>query len=95
MPPPRVDSAVVRFERKTPPHAEKIRIAAARLADIAFAQRRKTLRNTLKAGLPGGGDAAGALLSSADIDGGRRAETLSVEEYLEMAQIAVKLGLLP
>ncbi len=95
LPPPRVDSAVVRFERRTPSHAEEIRVTAAKLADVAFAQRRKTLRNTLKAGLDGGAETADALLSSAGIDGGRRAETLSVEEYLEMARISVKLGLLP
>ena len=95
LPPPRVDSAVVRFERKTNVDAEETRIAAARLADIAFAQRRKTLRNTLKAGLTGGAQAADELLSSANIDGRRRAETLSVDEYLEMARISEKLGLLP
>lgn len=95
LPPPRVDSTVVRFDRREVPYDDTTRVAAAALADIAFAQRRKTLRNTLKAGLAGGADAADALLNSSGIDGGRRAETLSVEEYLKMAGNAQELCLLP
>lgn len=95
LPPPRVDSAVVRLDRREDLAAPHVIEAASSLADIAFAQRRKTLRNTLKAGLAGGAQAADALLSSAGIDGGRRAETLSVGEYVEMAEKALERGLLP
>lgn len=94
-PPPRVDSAVVRLDRHSRPESSEVIAAAVALADIAFAQRRKTLRNTLRAGMPGGADAAEALLSSAGVEGMRRAETLSVEEYLAMASVALELGLLP
>ncbi len=95
MPPPRVDSAVVRLDRRDDLATPAVIEAASSVADIAFAQRRKTLRNTLKAGLSGGAQAADLLLSSADIDGGRRAETLSVEEYVEMGRNVLELGLLP
>lgn len=95
LPPPRVDSAVVRFDRITRPEPPEVIAAAVTLADIAFAQRRKTLRNTLRAGLPGGAEAAESLLSSAGIEGIRRAETLDVGEYLHMASKALELCLLP
>jgi 16S rRNA (adenine1518-N6/adenine1519-N6)-dimethyltransferase len=52
-----------------------------RLTGAAFGQRRKMLRSTLK-GLPGAIEAAGSL----GIDLQRRAETLSVEEYVRLAR---------
>jgi len=94
-PPPRVDSAVVRFDRISRPESPEVIAAAVELADIAFAQRRKTLRNTLRAGLAGGAEAADALLSHSNIDGIRRAETLAVDEYLQMASKSLELCLLP
>jgi 16S rRNA (adenine1518-N6/adenine1519-N6)-dimethyltransferase len=45
----------------------------------SFAHRRKTLLNSLKSD-PSLGDAAAAI-AAAGIDGKRRAETLSVEEF--------------
>lgn len=96
MPPPRVDSAVVRLERRVPPLAEPgILELASRLADISFAQRRKTLSNNLRAGLAGGAEAAAELLSSAGINGGLRAEVLDVEQFVDMARKAHELRLLP
>jgi len=50
-----------------------------RVTQAAFGQRRKMLRQSLKAI---GGE---ALLSAANIDGTRRAETLSVEEFVRLA----------
>jgi 16S rRNA (adenine1518-N6/adenine1519-N6)-dimethyltransferase len=55
-----------------------------RVTEAAFGQRRKMLRQSLK-GLPG---ALGAL-DSLGIDPTRRAETLSVAEFVEIAR---KLG---
>lgn len=95
LPPPRVDSAVVRLDRREDADDIRLIAAASALVDIAFAQRRKTVRNTLKAGLPGGAEAADRLLSSAGFDGGRRAETFSVAEYQKMGRIALELCLLP
>jgi len=59
-----------------------------RVVKSAFAQRRKTLRNTLKSGGFGPEEIAAAL-ERAGIDGGRRAETLSLAEFSKLA------GLLP
>ncbi len=95
LPPPRVDSSVVRFDRieDGPPH--EVVAAADAIAAAAFAQRRKTLRNSV---LRTTGWSAGAFddaLSAAGIDGGRRAETLEVAEYVRLAVQAREQGLLP
>lgn len=82
-PPPRVDSAVVRLERVDDLGDEALLSATTRVADAAFAQRRKTLRNSLKATLGGAVD-IDALLDGAGIDGAVRAETLSLQEFLAL-----------
>lgn len=82
-PPPKVNSAVVRLSRREKPRAEVINEARFRqLVKSSFAQRRKTLSNSIAS------DKAlaekydlGAALVTAAIDGKRRAETLSVEEF--------------
>lgn len=95
LPPPRVDSAVVRFERFAPTSHDATLAAAARTADAGFAQRRKTLRNSLRSALGIPETELDRALSSADIDGSRRAETLSVEEFLTLGAELLKYGLLP
>jgi 16S rRNA (adenine1518-N6/adenine1519-N6)-dimethyltransferase len=52
-----------------------------RVTQAAFGQRRKMLRQSLK---PVGGE---ALLNRAGIDPARRAETLSVEEFVTLANL--------
>ena len=79
-PPPKVMSAIVHLTPADMPDG----IRAARLEAItaaAFVQRRKMLRQSLK-GLPG----ALAALEAVSIDPARRAETLSVEEFLSVAR---------
>ena len=49
----------------------------------AFARRRQTLRNNLRAAL--GDDAADALLAATGVDGTLRAETLSAEAFRALA----------
>jgi 16S rRNA (adenine1518-N6/adenine1519-N6)-dimethyltransferase len=78
-PPPKVMSAVVRLE----PIAMPPGVSARRLESVsgaAFGQRRKMLRQSLK-GVPGALEALEAL----GIDPQRRAETLSVEEFIALA----------
>jgi len=79
-PPPNVDSATLALWTLEQPRA-KVESDARfiRLVKAAFAQRRKTLSNSLKSD-PGLGDVAEAL-TAAGIDGSRRAETLSAEEF--------------
>ena len=86
-PPPKVDSAVVRIDacenaRVDPGDPATFR----RVVRSAFAQRRKTLRNSLRSGL--GADLAESSLTRAGIDGGRRAETLSLDEFARLARAA-------
>jgi 16S rRNA (adenine1518-N6/adenine1519-N6)-dimethyltransferase len=79
-PPPKVTSSVVNLaprERPLPCDLHKLEKVTA----AAFGQRRKMLRQSLKA--IGGA----ALLEKAGIDGSRRAETLSVEEFVELARL--------
>lgn len=79
-PRPKVDSAIVRLTPyRTQPfvaaHPDKL----AKLVKTAFAQRRKTLRNNLK-NLDEELD-----LEALDIDLTRRAESLSLEEYVNLS----------
>jgi len=79
-PPPKVMSAVVHIV----PHAAPAGVDAAvlsRLTAAAFGQRRKMLRQSLK-GMAGAIDA----LEAAGIAAERRAETLSVEEFVTVAR---------
>ncbi|MDO8986963.1 MAG: 16S rRNA (adenine(1518)-N(6)/adenine(1519)-N(6))-dimethyltransferase RsmA [Coriobacteriia bacterium] len=95
MPPPRVDSSVVRLERVARSEAPEIIMAASKTANAAFAQRRKTLRNSLRSSLALPEGALEPALCAADIDGLRRAETLSVEEFLILGAELHRQGLLP
>ncbi len=86
-PPPKVMSAIVHL---VPKAAEK-GISAAKLEKLtaaAFGQRRKMLRQSLK-GEPG----ALAALEKVGIDSRRRAETLSVEEFMAVAKAGAEIGL--
>jgi 16S rRNA (adenine1518-N6/adenine1519-N6)-dimethyltransferase len=80
-PPPKVMSAVVHIEPIPAPDGVSLKILE-RLTAAAFGQRRKMLRQSLK-GLPG----ALPALETAGIDAQRRAETLSVEEFVNVARI--------
>ncbi|MEI9411483.1 16S rRNA (adenine(1518)-N(6)/adenine(1519)-N(6))-dimethyltransferase RsmA [Mesorhizobium salmacidum] len=76
-PPPKVTSSVVHLEpRATPLPAEVKKLG--RVTEAAFGQRRKMLRQSVKSL---GGE---ALLERAGIDPTRRAETLSVEEFVRL-----------
>ncbi len=81
-PPPKVASAVVRLDLRAQP---AVAVADAGgffdLARAGFAAPRKQLRNSLGQGLNQPGSCIGQLLAAAGIDGRRRAETLSLEEW--------------
>lgn len=80
-PPPKVMSAVVHLQPADMAHGVSARMLE-RLTEAAFGQRRKMLRQSLK-GLPG---ALGAL-ETIGIDPQRRAETLSVAEFVAAARV--------
>ncbi len=80
-PPPKVDSAVLKLTRLVTPRAEvKNEARFRKVVKAGFAQRRKTLSNSLKSERTLEADWA-PVLQRAGIDGQRRAETLSVEEF--------------
>jgi 16S rRNA (adenine1518-N6/adenine1519-N6)-dimethyltransferase len=85
-PPPAVESAVIRATfRPAPRVALADPDGFARLVRAAFGQRRKTLANALRGGGLGGARQIAAALDRAGIDGGRRAETLTLEEFARLA----------
>lgn len=79
-PPPKVTSSVVHLTPRQAPLPCDVKKLET-VTQAAFGQRRKMLRQSLKAL---GGE---ALLSKAGIDPVRRAETLSVEEFVTLANV--------
>lgn len=79
-PPPKVMSAVVHIEPAEAPDGVKLAKLEA-LTAAAFGQRRKMLRQSLR-GMPG----ALAALEEEGIDPTRRAETVSVSEFVAIAR---------
>lgn len=92
-PVPNVDSALVLLTRRAQPlGTEDERRETFRVIDAAFAQRRKMLRAALS-GWAGGSTRAGEVIASAGIDPTRRGETLTVEEFLEVARSGSRAGI--
>lgn len=84
-PAPKVDSAVVRIDLSPAPFIPySLLDTFFALAKAGFSQKRKTLRNSLSAGLRKSPAEAESLLRAAGIDPMRRAETLSLEEWREL-----------
>ena len=79
-PPPKVMSAIVHVTPAAMPEGVTARVLE-RVTEAAFGQRRKMLRQSLK-GVPGALDA----LEQLGIDPQRRAETLSVTEFVAIAR---------
>lgn len=79
-PPPKVMSAIVHVTPAAMPEGVSARTLE-RLTEAAFGQRRKMLRQSLK-GVPGALEA----LASLGIDETRRAETVSVAEFVALAR---------
>ncbi|MGE0284608.1 MAG: 16S rRNA (adenine(1518)-N(6)/adenine(1519)-N(6))-dimethyltransferase RsmA [Rhizobiaceae bacterium] len=78
-PPPKVTSSVVHLAPRPTTLPVDARLLG-RVTEAAFGQRRKMLRQSLKSL---GGE---ALLAKVGIDGTRRAETLTVAEFVSLAQ---------
>ncbi|WP_313802490.1 16S rRNA (adenine(1518)-N(6)/adenine(1519)-N(6))-dimethyltransferase RsmA [Cytobacillus sp.] len=89
VPQPNVDSAVIRLtKRKEPAVSVMDERFFFQLIRISFAQRRKTLLNNLTNGLPEGKQKKEDILfalKQAEIDPGRRGETLSIEEFARLS----------
>jgi 16S rRNA (adenine1518-N6/adenine1519-N6)-dimethyltransferase len=82
LPPPKVDSAVVKLERLARPEIEVgDQELLFRLIKAAFRQRRKTIRNALAAGTGFSAGQIESILQHSGVDPARRGETLSLEEF--------------
>lgn len=80
-PPPKVMSAVVHIVPGEAPEGVRLAMLEA-VTGAAFGQRRKMLRQSLK-GVPG----ALAALEALGIDSSRRAETVTIEEFVAIARL--------
>ncbi len=91
LPPPAVHSAIVAITvRPGPPPMEAQALFAAVRA--GFTAPRQQLRNSLGRGLGIAPGEAGALLELAGIDPKRRAETLSIDEWVALAHAVTERG---
>jgi 16S rRNA (adenine1518-N6/adenine1519-N6)-dimethyltransferase len=83
-PSPEVDSAFLRLTPHRPPVPVRNPVFLSRLVAQSFSRRRKTLRNSMK------GLVSEALLRAQGLDPGQRAEELSVEAFVQLANAATK-----
>jgi 16S rRNA (adenine1518-N6/adenine1519-N6)-dimethyltransferase len=84
-PEPKVDSAVVRIDLSPAPYIPTSLLDTFfAIARAGFSQKRKTLRNSLSAGLRKPPAEIEKVLKSSGIDPMRRAETLSLDEWREL-----------
>jgi 16S rRNA (adenine1518-N6/adenine1519-N6)-dimethyltransferase len=89
VPQPNVDSAVIRLTKRDRPAVDvKDENFFFQVTRTSFAQRRKTLLNNLTSGLPDGKQKKDLILEAlqtSGIDPTRRGETLSLEEFAQLA----------
>ncbi len=93
LPPPRVDSVVVRLQPRSLSPVSVPGGALFRVVRAAFAQRRKTLRNSLSSGL---GVAAGEIVGTFEAigwDASARAEELGLGEFGRLTEALLERGL--
>jgi len=86
-PPPKVDSAVVRIEPYSRPAVQvEDRDRFFAVVKAGFSQKRKQLHNALAAGLNRPQTEVAEGLARAHVDGRRRAETLTLEEWAAVSR---------
>lgn len=94
-PPPKVDSQILRLQRRGKPLFDDVDPKKFfRLAKAGFSERRKTIRNSLSGGLHLDKPATEALLKQAGLDGGLRAQALSLEQWHKLYVACRKAQLL-
>lgn len=87
-PEPNVDSVLVGMTAHSTPGDEALRRRTFALADAAFGQRRKTLRQALSA-IAGSTTAAATLCEAAGIDSGARGEQLTLGQFVALASVSL------
>jgi len=88
-PPPKVLSALVRLRFHPPAPAVKDPAVFAGVVQAVFTRRRKTLSNALLAFPPAVAITPAHALRDANIDGARRPETLTVAEFVRLADALI------
>jgi len=91
-PRPEVDSMLVRFFLREKPPVEADEALLFRLIRGAFQMRRKQLANTIEAALDLPAAAVERICRVAGIDGRRRGETLTLDEFAKLARAAGALA---
>ena len=89
MPAPKVDSAVLKLTLREPerlPVDEKVLF---RVIKAAFAQRRKTVLNSISSSLPLDKSVMSGILKSADVFPSARAESLTLDDFIRIADACV------
>lgn len=88
VPVPKVDSAIVRVDIYPEPLIAKVNLDTFfRLIKAGFSQKRKTLKNSLSAGMNWTKDIGEQYLDSAGIDPTRRAQTLDIQEWEKLVKV--------
>lgn len=90
MPPPKVDSAVIKLDITDHPTVDVDRNAFFKVIKAAFSMRRKTLANCLSAGLKLDKTAVYELLDSCSVNRDARGEQLTMEQFAELAKAIIK-----
>ncbi len=92
-PPPKVESAIVRFDMLPEPAVKGDTSRFMALVRCGFSSPRKQLRNSLAHGLGIKPAEVTGLLAEAEIAPERRAETLSLEEWSRLYQVVTASGM--
>jgi 16S rRNA (adenine1518-N6/adenine1519-N6)-dimethyltransferase len=87
-PAPKVDSAILRVDvKQQAPLLPGERDSFFRVVQAGFSEKRKQLHNSLTHGLHHKNELVRSWLADASIDASRRAETLSIEEWLRLWRV--------
>jgi 16S rRNA (adenine1518-N6/adenine1519-N6)-dimethyltransferase len=87
-PPPKVDSQILILKRRSKPlFGQQNPQELIRLVKAGFSARRKKLRSSLSGGLGISKQQAEALLNKANIDPNLRAQNLSLQDWLKLANV--------
>ena len=93
VPAPSVESSVVRLDVLSEPRVGRELLPSFfKVARAGFSAPRKQLRNSLANGLSVDSDVAADGLKAAGLDGRRRAETLTIEEWARLAVACEQVG---
>ena len=85
MPAPKVDSAVIQLTLRAPDHLPENEKTLFRVIRAAFAQRRKTVLNSLSSSLNLDKSFVSAILMSAGVTSTARAEQLTLDDFIRVA----------